>query len=350
MSFPEIICTLGTTTDDAAVVADMKTAGMGLARINSAYATLHELRARVELAQAAGVAVMLDLKGPQLRVDCTTEKNGVEVPCRYPIAEGEVIVVGFASGPVRFNYDFAADLQVGDLITFDNGTIRTRVVDPAARGLAAPEHGVLLEVLVAGGGRMTPQMGANVPGKRLNVPHLSERDLQVIALGVEKNVDWYALSFAREAEDVRFLDEALAHAGANRAGIIVKVEEPRGIANLEAIVAAIRKSGRPAAVMIARGDLFVELPRAQLPIVQADLLRRCSTVEVPSIVATGLLLSMQHGPTPARSEVCDVAAALDGGADSLMLSDETSNGKNPAAAVRVLAELLTVHREKKGAP
>jgi pyruvate kinase len=349
VSFPRIVCTLGTTTDDPAVIAEMAAAGMGLGRINSAYAALDEIAGRIDLAHGASIPVMLDLKGPQLRVDCTTDRTdekGVThtVPCRYPIEKGGIISVGFGNGPVRFNHDFSADLEVGDLITFDNGTIRTRVVDGAALGLDEPQHGVLLEVLDAGGGKMTPQMGANVPGKRLDVPRLSDRDRRVIALGVEKNVEQYALSFVRDADDVLFLDEALAQAGSPNSALCVKIEEKDGIDNLEKIVAAARRSGRQVSVMIARGDLFVELPRVQLPRIQADLLRRCREIEVPSIVATGLLLSMQNGPTPARSEVCDVAAALTGGADSLMLSDETSNGKNPALAVRTLAELIDIYQ------
>jgi pyruvate kinase len=337
--FPRIICTLGKSTDDATVIAAMRDAGMGLARINTAYATLDELRARVRLAHEAHVPVMLDLKGPQLRVDCTTDKKDADgtvhtVPVRYPIARGEVICVGFGTGPVRFNHDFSDDLEVGDLVTFDNGTIRTRVVDGEARGLAEPEHGVLLEVLEAGAGKMTPQMGANVPGKRLSVPHLSDRDLLALQMGIEERVEHWALSFVRDATDVRALAEKVS------APICAKIEEQSGIDRLEEIVTAGASS-----IMIARGDLFVELPRARLPRIQQDLIRRCKTLRVPSIVATGLLLSMQTHPTPARSEVADVAAALTGGADSLMLSDETSNSQHPVEAVRALAELWTEYGE-----
>jgi pyruvate kinase len=331
--FPRIVCTLGKSTDDPVVLSRMRDAGMGLARINTAYATLDELRARVRLAHGARLPVMLDLKGPQLRVDCTTDRKDAEgnvhtVPVRYPIARGEVICVGFGRGPVRFNHDFRDDLEIGDLITFDNGTIRTRVVDGEARGLAQPEDAVLLEVLEPGSGKMTPQMGANVPGKRLSVPHLSERDLGALQMGIEERVEQYALSFVRDAADLGALAEKVS------APLCVKIEEQSGIDHLEEIVAA-----GAASVMIARGDLFVELPRARLPRIQEDLIRRCRGLRVPSIVATGLLLSMQTHPTPARSEVADVAAALAAGADSLMLSDETSNSQHPVEAVRVLAEL-----------
>lgn len=343
-AFPRIVATLGTTTDDPAVLAAMVKAGMGMARLNSAYAALDEVRQRARLAQAAGVPVMLDLKGPQLRIDCTTEKRDEQgtlttVPCRYPVAPGEVICVGFGRGPVRFNHAF--DLDPGDVVTFDNGTIRTVVIAPAARGFAPQQDAVLLEVVEAGGGKLAPGMGANVPGKRLDVPQLSARDRQAIALGVELQLGWYALSFVRDAGDVLHLDEALRQAGDLAAGLTLKIEEQSGIDRLEAIVAAARGTGRPTAVMIARGDLFVELPWTQLPAIQADLLRRCRALGVPAIVATGLLLSMQHSPVPARSEVCDVAAAAS--ADAFLLSDETSNSQFPVAAVRALAELIAVY-------
>ncbi len=344
MTFPRIVATLGTTTDDPAVLAAMVAAGMGMARLNSAYASLDELRQRAQRAHAAGVPVMLDLKGPQLRIECTTDKrdeqgNVTTVPCRYPVAEGEVICVGFERGPVHFRSTF--DLDPGDVVTFDNGTIRARVLDPAARGFAPPKDAVLLEVLDPGGGKLAPGMGANVPGKRLDVPQLSERDLQAIALGVELQVRWYALSFVRDASDVLHLHEALRQAGDRAAGLTLKIEEQGGLDRLEEIVAAARGTGRPTAVMIARGDLFVELPWTQLAAIQADLLRRCRALGVPAIVATGLLLSMQHSPVPARSEVCDVAAAAS--ADGFLLSDETSNSKFPVAAVRALAELIAIY-------
>jgi pyruvate kinase len=279
-------------------------------------------------------------------VACTTEKidpksgRPVVRPCRYPIARGDRIYVGFGEGPVCFNYDFAGDLAVGDLITFENGTIRTQVLDGEAVGLERRPQAVLLEVLEEGSGRMSPSMGASVPGKLLHVPRLSPRDGEAIAFGCRKGIEWYALSFTREPEDLLHLDRALAAAGDRQAGLIAKIEEASGIAGLEAIVEAGRNRGRPMAVMIARGDLFIELPWVKLAAVQTDLIGRCRRIGVPAIVATGLLLSMQHGPAPSRSEVCDVAAAVTGGADSLLLSDETSNGKNPARAVETLAKLL----------
>jgi pyruvate kinase len=338
MSFPEIVATLGTTTDDAAVIAAMAQEGMSLARINTAYSTGDELARRIELARPT--PVLLDLKGPQLRVECTTEKNGALVPCRYPIAKGDLVYVGLRDGPVRFNHDIGADLEAGDEVRFANGTVVMRVEEPLDRGIEPRDGAVLLEVLEPGEGRLNPFTGANVPGKRLSAPPLSARDEAAIEVGVPRGVEWYALSFARDARDVLALHEALAARGDARAGIVPKIEDTSGIERLEEIVRAIRETGRPAAVMIARGDLFVELPFERLAKTQWDLVRRCRELSVPSIVATGLLLTLQKERTPARSEVLDVASAVRDGASSFLLSDETSNGKDPANAVRVLAAII----------
>lgn len=347
--FPQIIGTLGTTTDDPAVLSALAEAGMGMARINTAYARKSEIEERIVRCTAAtGLPIMLDLKGRQIRVDCTTTRQdpstgqSIERPCRYPIAAGELIRVGFGavSGlPVRFNLDFEGDLETGDLVTFDNGTIRTRMIDPRAHGIEPLPHAVLLEVIDAGGGQMNPQMGANVPGKRLSLPSLSERDALMVAQGVARGVPCYALSFVQSGADLLQLHQALLAHGDAVASLVAKIEEPVGIAALEEIVETGRRTGRDIAVMVARGDLFVELPREQLPEVQRDLLMRCRALAAPSIVATGLLMSMTDSPTPARSEVCDVAAALSQGASALMLSDETSNSRHPVAAVQFLATM-----------
>ena len=353
-TFPPIICTLGTTTDDPQVLLGMVAAGMAMARVNTAYGTIDELAERMELLRAVcRTPLMVDLKGRQLRVDCTTEKRDattgkmVERPCRYPIAEGDLIFVGFQVGPVRFNHDFEDDLQVGDLITFENGTIQTRVADPEMEGLEPMDSAVLLEVVDAGAGQMTPQMGANVPGRHLHLPSLTDRDRAVMDLGVESRAEAYALSFVQQPEDLLLLHHELLALGDEQAMLVAKIENQRGIDQLGAIVHAARELGRPLAVMIARGDLFVELPIVDLPAVQNKLVELCKSLGVPSIVATGLLLSMQSGPRPSRSEVCDVAAAARSGADSFMLSDETSNGVNPVMAIRTLSQLLLAYRPQR---
>ncbi|MBT3219172.1 MAG: hypothetical protein HN348_08785 [Proteobacteria bacterium] len=353
-TFPPIVCTLGTTTDDPQVILGMVAAGMGMARVNTAYGTIDQLAERMDLVRAVcRTPLMVDLKGRQLRVDCTTEKMDgatgkmVERPCRYPIAEGDLIFVGFQVGPVRFNHDFEDDLQVGDRITFENGTIQTRVADAESEAIEPLDSAVLLEVLDAGSGQMTPQMGANVPGRHLHLPSLTDRDRAVLELGVERRAEAYALSFVQQPEDLLLVHHELVARGDDEAMLIAKIENQQGIDRLGAIVRATRDLGRPLAVMIARGDLFVELPIVDLPAVQNKLVGLCKSLDVPSIVATGLLLSMQNSPRPSRSEVCDVAAAARSGANSFMLSDETSNGVNPVLAIRTLSQLVHAYRPQR---
>lgn len=341
---PAVVCTLGTTTDEPAVLAGMAAAGMGLARINTAYAGPDAIARRLELLAATGVPAMLDLKGRQLRVDCTTVRtvDGVatERPVRYPIAAGDVIAVGFGTGPVRFNHVFGGDLSPGDTVLFDNGTIRTTVVDPEDRGLAAPPNAVLLVVEDAGAGKMTPGMGANVPGKRLHVPSLTDRDRAAITVGVEHDVAWYALSFVQVGDDLATLHEVLLGHGDVASGLVAKIEDEIGIAELDAICAAARATSRPFAVMVGRGDLFVELDPLDLFDAQRRIVDACLRNGVPAMVATGVFASMTDRPAPTRAEVCDAAAALAMGAVSLMLSDETSNSRYPVQATRALAAVV----------
>ncbi len=338
---PAVVCTLGTTTDDPDVLAGMAAAGMGLARINTAYVGTDDIARRLELLAATGVPALLDLKGRQLRVDCTTVRviDGVSVerPVRYPIAVGDVIAVGFATGPVRFNHVFGQDLSPGDTVLFDNGTIRTTVIDPSERGLADPPNAVLLVVEDAGGGKMTPGMGANVPGKRLNVPCLTDRDRAAITVGVAYDVAWYALSFVQHGDDLATLHEVLLTHGDARSGLVAKIEDAVGIDGLDGICAAAHAIGRPFAVMVGRGDLFVELGPLGLYDAQRRIVEACVRNRVPAMVATGLLASMTDSPQPTRAEVCDAAGALAMGAVSLMLSDETSNSRHPVEATKVLA-------------
>jgi pyruvate kinase len=346
MSIPPIIATLGTTTDDPTVLAGMEAAGMGMARLNTAYTNVARVAARITALRAAtSAAVLLDLKGAQLRVECTTEKPDpetgmmVERPCRYPVKNDDLVRVGFRVGPVRFNHYFAEDIALGDTVLFANGTIRAEVVDPSSEGIKAVPHTVLLRIHDAGAGHMTPFMSANVPDHVLGLPCLTDKDRSMAQMGVDLGVEAYALSFVRHAEDIQQLHQLLAGLGDTSSTLIAKIEEPLGIAALPAIIKTAKRCRRPFAVMVARGDLFVECPPEQLPSLQRALVSQCKKARVPVIVATGLLQSMTKNPQPTRSEVCDVANAIRDGADSLMLSDETSNSKYPIDAVHMLTAL-----------
>ncbi|MBI2626098.1 MAG: hypothetical protein HYW69_00705 [Candidatus Nealsonbacteria bacterium] len=321
---PKIICTLGTTTDDESVLRQMIEYGMAAARINTAYATIPEYKKRIEaVRRLAKIPIILDLKGSQIRLLTNN---------RYSIEPGEEFSVGFKAGDISFNYDFFEDISPGDIILFENGTIKTVVAEKKNRYLA-------LRVIEAGEGRLRNHMGVNIPGKVFrNIPLLSEKDMEVIDFALKEKIEYLAISFVRKSEDVFNLADRLA--GGNPPRIIIKIEDPVGAKNLQQIIRESRNRSIELIVMIGRGDLFVEAPKHRLPFIQKEIIKICKELSTEVIVATGLLESMQFNPYPTRSEVCDTANAVFDGADWLMLSAETSNSSYPAEAVKMLKSVI----------
>jgi len=385
---PKIICTLGTTTDDYEVLEGMVRHGMNCARINTAYATLEEYKDRIDtLKSIADLPVMMDIKGPQVRVK--SEYN-------LRVSKGDEIMLGFNQGAVHFTKDFLEDLEVDDKITFENGTIETLVI-----AKNKPARKVTLKVINPGNGDFHKDMGANVPGKYLNVERFSKKDLEVVDFTIKNNLDYIALSFTRDKEDVKSLYELInkrrnaLEEGSRKTenkhknkeynplsnynlaqvtskyqssnyqnkyrrdnkgvaeeneekeiGIIAKIEDEQGIDNLEDILSYVKRENIKFGVMIARGDMFVELPYYKMPRYQKDIIRLCKKYDVSVITATGLLGSMTESKKPARAEVSDVANAVLDGSDALMLSAETSNSQNPVLAVKVLSEIMREYMPK----
>jgi pyruvate kinase len=336
MKKPKIIATLGTTTDDRQVLENMVEAGLDCARINTAYATIEEYRARIGLLKfIADVDIMVDIKGPQLRLEAVRA---------YPISAGDRIAVGFADEDLHFNHNFYNDISVGDIVLFENGTIQTEV----KRKL---NHTVALEVIDPGQGTLAMKMGADVPGKYLNVPQLTEKDIEIIKFSIQQRLDYIALSFVRDFDDVKNCYDKIREFQENYGwtyaeyplGIVAKIEEKLGIEALPDIIEKSKAEGINLSVMIARGDLFTELPNEHLPLVQEYLTKLCNKTGTFVITATGVLESMQHSPVPSRAEVNDVYNAVKQGTNALMLSGETSNGYYPAHVVRTLNTLIDTY-------
>lgn len=326
---PKIICTLGTTTDDADILKEMIKEGMRCARINTAYTDTKRYKERIDLLRSIEkIPVILDLKGSQIRI--STED-------KYRIAVGMEFPVGFQKGSIAFNHDFFDEIFPGDRVLFENGTIKTVVAEKK-------NHYLVLKIIEAGEGYLTNHMGVNVPGRIFrNILSLTQRDVEIIHFALEERVEFIAISFARSVEDVFNLKKAMEGAEKNKSnqpGIIIKIEDPVGVDNLEKIIRDTKTQGIELAVMIGRGDLFVESPQIQLPFIQKKIINTCDGLETPVIVATGLLESMQYNPYPTRSEVCDTANAILDGADWLMLSGETSNSRYPVEAVRMLSDII----------
>jgi pyruvate kinase len=332
-----IICTLGTTTDSQSTLEEMIASGMTGVRLNTAYATIQDYTSRIDLvrevSERAGthIDVMLDVKGPQVRLgnfEFIKINAGSYVYVDFPMAnESENDI-----SRIHFNKDFSADLNLGDEILIENGQIVTKVD-------ALCNSGVLLKVIEPGEGVIHKYMGVNVPGVYLNVDKLSDKDKEVIKFGLDKGVEQIALSFVRDSNDLKNCYDFMkvySPEKSSKTELCLKIEDKFGVKNLGQILDYAKSENIKTSVMIARGDLFVELKHDELPFVQDYIINTCKKYDVPVIVGTGVLESMQHSKKPSRAEVCDLYNALKSGVDSFMLSGETSYGDNPALVVKAL--------------
>jgi pyruvate kinase len=307
------VCTIGPASLEAETLERMFRAGMNCARINTAYGDFNRYRTVVEnVREVADIPVMVDLKGPEIRI--RTDKETV-------VEAGEVLEVGFNGEPVSFNHSFIDQMDVGDAVFIDNGRIRTEVTE---KGEGA------LRLLVKNGGVIANGRGVNVPNKQLPLQTLSARDRKLIDFAKEYSVEILALSFTRNAKDVANLQSA---AEGFKGAVISKIENFEGIRNFAEILEASE------GIMVARGDLGVEIEPERVPLVQKSLVRRCNQNGKTVVTATEMLESMMHQPTPTRAEVSDVANAILDGTDATMLSGETAVGKYPVESTAMMARI-----------
>jgi len=336
---PKIVCTLGTTTDDKEVLRKMVRYGMNCARFNTAYASIEEYSRRIaDLRSIARVPIMMDLKGPQIRLKADYNAR---------VQEGDVITIGFGREPFHFTKDFYDSLELEDKVLFENGTIETTVCKKNHFNKR-----VHLAVEKAGDGNFHKDMGVNIPGRYIDVERLSKKDKQVIDFSIKNNVEYLALSFVRDRSDVANLYEHIRRRTAelkgtnysNEIGIVAKIEDKNGIDNLESILQYANSKKMNFSIMIARGDMHVELPIHKIPMYQKNIIGRCKEYGVKVVTATGFLESMTKQDKPTRAEVSDAANAVLDGSDALMLSGETSNSEYPAEAVQMLSTIMKEYK------
>src|SRR5690606_8584034 len=273
----------------------------------------------------------IDTQGPEIRTgDIKNELN---------LKEGDVISVVARAGAdveessIHINYeDIIHDVAVGDRITVDNGLINLEVLSKEER---------TMQCRVIDGGVLKSKRHVNLPGIRVNLPAITEKDRRDILFAVEQEVDFIALSFVRSPDDILALKELLGNK-ADKIKIIAKIEDQEGVTNLDAIIA--ESDG----VMVARGDLGVEIPFERLPRVQRHIIQRCAELGKRSIVATHMLESTIENPMPTRAEVTDVANAVYQQADAIMLSGETTTGKYPVRCVEVLDRIARATEQSPG--
>lgn len=327
---------MGPASSSEAVLTQLIQAGMNVARLNFSHgeyavhgATVKAIRA-VDEKLGTHTALLADLQGPKLRV-------GDIEGGKMDLVTGETVTIrtgnGVGSGNEVFtNYaEFARDVQAGEPVLLDDGKLRLHVVETNGKDAVTCK--------VIHGGVLKPRKGINLPSTAISLPCITPKDASDLDFALEQDVDWIGLSFVRNAADIHELRGLIQKAG-KHARIIAKIEKPEALEDLDAILDATD------AVMVARGDLGVEIPMQEVPMVQKDIIRRCMAIGRPVIVATQMMESMIESAVPTRAEVNDVANAVLDGADAVMLSAETSVGAYPVEAVSamtLIVESMEVH-------
>ena len=321
----KIVCTLGPATDKEGVLREMMLSGMNVARFNFSHGTHPEHKVRLDAVKALReeldlpVAAMLDTKGPEVRL--RNFKNGsVELTAGQAFTLTIEDVEGDETRCAITYPQLPQDVNAGDTILLDDGLVRLTVLETTAK---------TIRCRVENSGVMKNHKGVNVPGVSLSMPYMSQQDKDDILFGVEQGFDFIAASFVRCAADVREIRRVL-NAAHSRIRIIAKIENQEGVSNLREILAEAD------GVMVARGDMGVEIDFTEIPAIQKDMISQCVACGKPVITATQMLDSMVENPRPTRAEITDVANAIYDGTSAIMLSGETAAGKYPVEAVRTM--------------
>jgi len=324
----KIVCTIGPVSESRPVLRKMIDAGMNLARLNFSHGTGEAHRKKIQIIQEVSeemqrpVAILQDLRGPKIRVGSIPEP-GVALHPGQPFVLTSEPVEG-TEERVSVSYaDLSAEVHPGDRILLADGMMELVV----ERIVGADIH---CEVVT--GGVLTSQKGINLPTGSLKVAAITEKDREDLRLGLENDVDYVALSFVRGAEEIRELKALIRDAG-KHVPVVAKIEKHEALANIEAIIDAAD------AIMVARGDLGVEIPLQRVPGIQKQLVRKANIAGKPVIIATQMLRSMVDSPRPTRAEATDVANAVLDGADAVMLSEETATGNHAIEAVRFMNQI-----------
>lgn len=321
----KIVCTLGPATDRDGVLREMLLAGMNVARFNFSHGSHDEHQARLDKLKQLReelnlpVAAMLDTRGPEIRL-----KTFAGGPVKLLTGQNFLLTARDIPGDehgVSITYtQLPADVHAGDTILLDDGLVRLTVLN-----VDGPD----IHCRVENDGMMKDRKGVNVPNVQLSMPYLSDSDRSDIEFGIEQGFDYIAASFVRSAADVRQLRALLNEHGAS-IRIIAKIENRQGIDNLDEILSAAD------GVMVARGDMGVEIDFTEVPIIQKNMIAKCVACGKPVITATQMLDSMMENPRPTRAEITDVANAIYDGTSAIMLSGETAAGKYPLEAVKTM--------------
>lgn len=330
MKRTKIICTMGPNTNDPALMRALAENGMDVARFNFSHGDYEEQRTRLEALKSIRdelnlpIAALLDTKGPEIRTGILQDGRKVT------LKEGETytlttddIVGDDKRGHITYE-GLAQDVTAGNRILIDDGLIELEVTAVKGKEIVCN---------IVNGGELGERKGVNVPNVKIRLPALTDKDKMDIQFGIEQGFDFIAASFVRTASAIYEIKEILSAGGSNM-GVIAKIENAEGIENLDDIIEA--SDG----IMVARGDMGVEIPAQEVPFIQKKIIDKCNEACIPVITATQMLDSMIRNPRPTRAEVTDVANAVYDGTDAVMLSGETAMGKYPVEALSMMASIV----------
>jgi pyruvate kinase len=326
----KIVATLGPATEDKKVLKDMMSAGANVFRINFSHADYSEVKVRVDMIRAIeaetgmSVGILADLQGPKLRVGVMKEEVVVSPGDQISFCTGDPFEGD--NNRVYMNYDkFPQDVKQGEHILLDDGKLMFKVLKTNGK------DEVLTEVVQ--GGPLRSKKGVNLPNTAISLPAMTEKDKEDAIFAISLEVDWIALSFVRHSQDLKDLNELVEAHADHKIPIIAKIEKPEAVKNLKDIVTNCD------GLMVARGDLGVEVPAADVPLIQKETVLAAKRARIPVIIATQMMESMISSLTPSRAEVNDVANSVMDGADAVMLSGETSVGKYPVQVIEKMASI-----------
>lgn len=327
----KIVATLGPACSTREVLKDMIDAGVNVFRVNFSHADYTDVKAKIDLIRSLNeefgytTGILADLQGPKLRVGVMKEDVVVH--------NGDLITFQTADDVpgtaqrVYMNYkEFPKDVNPGEKILLDDGKLIFEAVETDKKS----------EVIcrVVQGGPLKSKKGVNLPNTKVSLPALTKKDVKDALFAIEQKVDWIALSFVRTAEDLMELQDLISKNSDHKIPIIAKIEKPEGVANIDKIVAFCD------GLMVARGDLGVEVPAHEVPLIQKKLVNRAKTARIPVIIATQMMETMITSLTPTRAEVNDVANSVMDGADAVMLSGETSVGNYPVQVIEKMTQII----------
>ncbi len=330
MKKTKIICTVGPASDNSETIRSLINAGMNASRHNFSHGDHAEHKVRMDLVKELRtelnkpIAIILDTKGPEIRTgNFAAGKVELKEGSRFTVVCGEEVVGDETICSVTYN-KLHEDVKPNDIILIDDGLVGLKVEEV---------KGKRIQCVVANTGMVGNHKGVNVPGVSINLPSLTERDIEDLKFGVSQDVDIVAASFIRKASDVLDIRRVLNENGGEEIQIFSKIENREGVNNIDDIIKF--SDG----IMVARGDLGVEIPTEEVPIVQKMIIEKCNEAGKAVITATQMLDSMMRNPRPTRAESSDVANAIFDGTDAIMLSGETANGKYPLEAVITMSKI-----------